>query len=173
MIEFNIKDLSEADIRTKYITPAIVKAGWSSFSQMREEYPITKGRIIARGKTCRREMPLKADYVLFYKPNKPIAIVEAKDNNHSIGDGMQQALTYAKMMDIPFVFSQMAMDLYSITNSFPKVTWKQRFRWMSFPRLIHYGKCITNKRTSARHRIRLSTNPIILIIPTNTRAITR
>ncbi len=102
---FDKKSLSEADIRTKYITPAIVKAGWSSFSQMREEYPITKGRIIARGKTCKREKPLKADYVLFYKPNKPIAIVEAKDNNHPIGDGMQQALNYAKMMDIPFVFS--------------------------------------------------------------------
>ncbi|MBQ6466320.1 MAG: DEAD/DEAH box helicase family protein [Clostridia bacterium] len=93
------------DIRTKYITPAIVNAGWDSFAQMREEYPITKGRIIARGKTCKREMPLKADYVLFYKPNKPIAIIEAKDNNHTIGDGMQQALNYAKMMDVPFVFS--------------------------------------------------------------------
>lgn len=81
MTSIDKKELSEADIRTKFITPAIVKAGWSSFSQMREEYPITKGRIIARGKTCKREMPLKADYVLFYKPNKPIAIVEAKDNN--------------------------------------------------------------------------------------------
>lgn len=104
-MEFNKKELSETDIRTKYITPAIVKAGWSSFSQMREEYPITKGRIIARGKNCTREKPLKADYVLFYKPDKPIAIVEAKDNNHTIGDGMQQALNYAKMMDVPFVFS--------------------------------------------------------------------
>lgn len=54
------KDLSEMDIRTKFITPAIVKAGWNAFSQMREEYPITKGRIIARGKTCKREKPLKA-----------------------------------------------------------------------------------------------------------------
>ena len=105
MSEFNKKDLSEADIRTKYITPAIVKSGWDTFSQMREEYPVTKGRIIARGKSCKREKPLKADYVLFYKPNKPIAVVEAKDNNHTIGDGMQQALNYAKMMDVPFVFS--------------------------------------------------------------------
>ena len=105
IMEINKKELSEADIRTKFITPAIVQSGWDSFSQLREEYPITKGRIIAHGKTCKREMPLKADYVLFYKPNKPIAIVEAKDNNHSIGDGMQQALNYAKMMDVPFVFS--------------------------------------------------------------------
>ena len=105
MTSIEKKELSEVDIRTKYITPAIAKSGWNSFSQMREEYPITKGRIIARGKTCKREKPLKADYVLFYKPNKPIAIVEAKDNNHTIGDGMQQALNYAKMMDVPFVFS--------------------------------------------------------------------
>ena len=101
----NKKELSEADIRTKYITPAIKNAGWDVSSQLREEYSITKGRIIATGQSCKRERPLKADYVLFYKPNKPIAIIEAKDNNHTIGDGMQQALNYAKMMDVPFVFS--------------------------------------------------------------------
>lgn len=99
------KSLTETDIRTKYITPAIIKAGWNPMSQLREEYNVTKGRIVARGKTCKREKPLKADYILFYKPNKPIAVVEAKDNNHSMSDGMQQALQYAKMMDIPFVFS--------------------------------------------------------------------
>lgn len=99
------KALSEADIRTKYITPAIEAAGWNKMAQMREEYPITAGRIIARGQVCKREKPLKADYVLFYKPNKPIAIVEAKDNNHTMSDGMQQALNYARMMNVPFVFS--------------------------------------------------------------------
>lgn len=102
---FDKKELSETDIRTKFITPALVKAGWNPITQMREEYTITKGRIIARGKTCKREAPLKADYVLFYKPNKPIAIIEAKDNNHTMSDGMQQALGYASMMDVPFVFS--------------------------------------------------------------------
>lgn len=105
MDSFDKKTLSEMDVRTKFITPAIVSAGWSSFSQMREEYKVTNGRIIARGKICKREAPLKADYVLFYKPNKPIAIIEAKDNNHTMGDGMQQALQYADMMDVPFVFS--------------------------------------------------------------------
>lgn len=99
------KTLSEADIRTKYITPVIEQAGWDKMSQMREEYSITAGRIIAHGQVCKREKPLKADYVLFYKPNKPIAIVEAKDNNHSMSDGMQQALNYAQMMNVPFVFS--------------------------------------------------------------------
>lgn len=86
------KQLLETDIRTKYITPAIEAAGWNKMTKMREEYPITAGRIIARGLVCKREKLLKADYVLFYKPNKPIAIVEAKDNNHTMSDGMQQAL---------------------------------------------------------------------------------
>ncbi|MCI6028341.1 MAG: type I restriction endonuclease [Clostridiales bacterium] len=99
------KQLSETDIRTKYITPAIEAAGWNKMTQMREKYPITAGRIVARGQVCKREKPLKADYVLFYKPNKPIAIVEAKDNNHTMSDGMQQALNYARMMNVPFVFS--------------------------------------------------------------------
>ena len=105
MNTINKKELSEMDIRTKFITPAITNAGWDPITQMREEYKVTNGRIIARGKSCKREAPLKADYVLFYKPNKPIAIVEAKDNKHTISDGMQQALGYASMMDVPFVFS--------------------------------------------------------------------
>ena len=105
MNSINKKELSEMDIRTKFITPAITNAGWDSITQMREEYKVTNGRIIARGKSCKREAPLKADYVLFYKPNKPIAIVEAKDNKHTMADGMQQALQYASMMNVPFVFS--------------------------------------------------------------------
>lgn len=105
MNSINKKELSEMDIRTKFITPAITNAGWDSITQMREEYKVTNGRIIARGKSCKREAPLKADYVLFYKPNKPIAIVEAKDNKHTMADGMQQALQYASMLNVPFVFS--------------------------------------------------------------------
>lgn len=105
MNSINKKELSEMDIRTKFITPAITYAGWDPITQMREEYKVTNGRIIARGKSCKREVPLKADYVLFYKPNKPIAIVEAKDNKHTMADGMQQALQYASMMNVPFVFS--------------------------------------------------------------------
>ena len=113
----NKKEFTEADIRTKFITPAIVKAGWNRMSQIREEYGITKGRILARGNTCKRESPLKADYVLFYKSNKPIAVVEAKDNNHTISDGMQQALQYANMLDVPFAFSSNG-DGFTFHNKF-------------------------------------------------------
>jgi type I restriction enzyme, R subunit len=73
--------------------------------QIREEVAFTKGRIIVRGKLVTRGKPKRADYILYYKPNIPITVVEAKDNNHSVGDGMQQALDYAVTLNIPFVFS--------------------------------------------------------------------
>jgi type I restriction enzyme R subunit len=99
------KDLSERDICTKFITPAIVQAGWDIHVQIREEISFTKGRIIVRGKLVTRGKAKRADYILYYKPNIPIALIEAKDNNHAVGDGMQQALEYALTLDIPFVFS--------------------------------------------------------------------
>src|SRR6202051_4696521 len=73
--------------------------------QIREEVAFTKGRIIVRGKLVSRGKAKRADYILYYKPNIPIAIIEAKDNAHSVGDGMQQALEYATTLDLPFVFS--------------------------------------------------------------------
>jgi type I restriction enzyme R subunit len=101
----NKKDLSERDICTKYITPAVKLAGWDEMTQLREEVSFTKGRIIVRGKLVTRGKAKRADYILYYKPNIPIALIEAKDNNHSVGDAMQQALDYSVTLDIPFVFS--------------------------------------------------------------------
>jgi len=101
----NKKDLSERDICTKYITPAVVQAGWDVLSQVREEVFFTKGRIIVRGRLVTRGKAKRADYILYYRPNIPIALIEAKDNTHAVGDGMQQALEYAATLDIPFVFS--------------------------------------------------------------------
>jgi type I restriction enzyme R subunit len=101
----NKKSLTERDICTKYITPAIEKAGWDVATQVREEFPLTKGKIIVRGKLHTRAKHKRADYVLFYKPNIPIAVIEVKDNNHSLGDGMQQGLSYAELLQVPFVFS--------------------------------------------------------------------
>lgn len=99
------KNLSERDICTKYITPAILKAGWNLNSQFREEVYFTKGRVIVRGKLVSRGEAKKADYILYYKPNLPIGVIEAKDNKHSLGHGMPQALEYAEMLNVPFVFS--------------------------------------------------------------------
>jgi type I restriction enzyme R subunit len=97
--------LSERDICTKFITPALRQAGWDDMLQIREEVGFTKGRIIVRGKLVTRGRAKRADYILYYKPNIPLALIEAKDNSHSVGDGMQQALDYAATLDIPFVFS--------------------------------------------------------------------
>lgn len=99
------RQLSERDICTKFITPALETAGWDVSTQIREEYPLTKGRIIVRGKLTTRARHKRADYVLFLKPNLPIAVIEAKDNTHTLGDGMQQALGYAELLDVPYAFS--------------------------------------------------------------------
>jgi type I restriction enzyme R subunit len=99
------KSFSERDICTKYITPAITAAGWDLHSQIREEVSFTKGRIIVRGKLHTRGELKRADYILSYKPNIPLAVIEAKDNSHGVGSGMQQALNYAETLDVPFVFS--------------------------------------------------------------------
>jgi len=101
----NKNKLSERDICTKFITPALEKAGWDIITQVREEYSLTNGRIIVRGKLHTRAQNKRADYVLFYKPNIPIAIIEAKDNTHTIADGMQQGLSYAQLLQVPFAFS--------------------------------------------------------------------
>lgn len=100
------KALKETEIRTRYITPALVRAGWDlDQNQVRENYTIAPGKIVVRGKLHAREAAKFADYVLFLKPGLPLAVVEAKDNNHSLGSGMQQAHGYADRLDVPFVFS--------------------------------------------------------------------
>jgi type I restriction enzyme R subunit len=101
----NKKLLTERDICTKYITPSLQQSGWNLITQVREEVSFTDGRIYVRGKLHTRGTKKRADYILYYKSNIPIAIIEAKDNNHRIGSGIQQALEYANILDIPFVFS--------------------------------------------------------------------
>ena len=99
------KKLSERDICTQYINPALQRAGWDFAMQVREEVSFTKGRVIVRGKLHTRGRQKRADHVLYYAPNLPIAVIEAKDNRHTLGDGMQQALGYAETLDTPFAFS--------------------------------------------------------------------
>ncbi|WP_109313560.1 EcoAI/FtnUII family type I restriction enzme subunit R [Ruegeria sp. AU67] len=99
------RSLSERDICTKFITPALRKSGWDEINQIREEVSFTKGRIIVRGKLVSRGKGKRADYVLSVKPNIPIAVIEAKENTQAIGAGLQQGLEYAETLGIPFVFS--------------------------------------------------------------------
>ncbi len=107
----NKKDLSERDICTKFITPAIQAAGWQQ-NQFREEVKLTKGRVIVRGQIATRIEnpearggPKRADYVFYGLPNLPLAVLEVKRNIFEIAHGMQQALAYAEMLDAPFAIS--------------------------------------------------------------------
>lgn len=142
------KGLSERDICTKFITPAITEAGWDIQAQVREEVTFTKGRIIVRGRMHMRGEARRADYILYHQPNFPIALIEAKDNNHRVGDGMQQALAYAETLDIPFVFSSngdgflfhdrtgtgSAVETELTLNNFPSPDdlWQGYCRWKGY-----------------------------------------
>jgi type I restriction enzyme R subunit len=110
-LSMNKKMLSEADIKEKFITPAIINSGWDEHTQIIREYSITAGRIWVKGKLTARGKKLFADYVL-YISGIPVAIVEAKDNNQTIKAGIQQALKYSNLMDIPFVFSSNGDGFY-------------------------------------------------------------
>ena len=101
----NKKDLSERDICTQFILPALVKSGWDVEKQVREEVFFTDGRIFVKGNKTTRGKRKRADFILYLKPNIPIAVIEAKDNNHSVGAGLQQALGYAEILDVPVAFS--------------------------------------------------------------------
>ena len=99
------KEMTEEDIKLRFITPAIIKNNKWDINSITMETRITDGRINLKGNLVSRERPKKADYILYINSNNPIAIVEAKDNNHSISHGLQQAMTYAKMLDVPFAYS--------------------------------------------------------------------
>ncbi|MGF6264399.1 type I restriction enzyme R subunit [Paraburkholderia youngii] len=103
----NRKSLSEQDIRSKFISPALIGAGWDLQTQLREEVALTAGRVVVRGNKAKRDEKTirRADYVLYLKPGIPLAVVEAKDNTHTVRAGIQQALDYAAMLDVPFAFS--------------------------------------------------------------------
>ena len=103
-LQMNKKELSEEDIKARYITPAVEGAGWDK-KQIRYEYSFTAGRIILRGQVTARGKRKFADYVLFYRPNFALAIIEAKDNNHPVGAGLQQAIEYANALDIKYVYA--------------------------------------------------------------------
>ncbi|MBM96338.1 MAG: restriction endonuclease [Oceanospirillaceae bacterium] len=148
------KTLKETEIRTRFITPAIVEAGWDIHSQVREEYSVSAGRIQVRGRMHSRGKPRQADYVLCFQKNQPIAVLEAKDNKHSLGDGMQQALDYAEKLDVPFaissngdgflfhdrsglVFPQVETTLALHELPGPDQLWQAYCQWKGIPQANH------------------------------------
>jgi type I restriction enzyme, R subunit len=132
----NKKLLTESDIRTKFITPAIVGPNgdkWNVMTQIREEVYFTKGRVIVRGKTVKRGEAKKADYILSYKPNLPIAVIEAKDNTHTLGAGMQQALEYAEILALPFAYSSNGDGFLEHDRTITSGTVEREFPLNEFP----------------------------------------
>ena len=127
------KDLSERDICTKYIAPAIQSAGWDIQTQVREEFSFTDGRIYVRGNLTTRGGRKRADYVLYYKPNIPIAIIEAKDNKHTVKAGIQQALDYADILDIPNVYSSNGDGFYEHDKTRSNGTIEKEISLNEFP----------------------------------------
>lgn len=105
MTGINKKDLSETDIINKFIRPAIKRSGWDDMTQIREEVKLRDGKVVVRGQMAIRQTVKSADIVLYHKPNLPLAVIEAKANKHEIGKGMQQALDYASLLEVPFVFA--------------------------------------------------------------------
>jgi type I restriction enzyme R subunit len=101
----NKKALSESDIISKFIMPAIKRAGWDDMTQIRQEVKLRDGKVIVRGMAAARKTVKSADIVLYHKPSIPLAVIEAKANKHEIGKGLQQGLDYARLLDVPFVFA--------------------------------------------------------------------
>jgi type I restriction enzyme R subunit len=99
------KSLSEQDICSKYVLPAIIKGGYNLHSQIREQVTFTAGRIQVHGKTISRGEKKRADFILYYKNNLPVAVIEAKDNNHTSGAGLEQAKQYAEALGVSFAYS--------------------------------------------------------------------
>ena len=97
--------LTESDIISKFILPAIKEADWDDMIQIRQEVKLRDGKVVVRGQAAARKKVKSADIVLYHKPGLPLAVVEAKANKHEIGKGMQQALDYARLLDVPFAFA--------------------------------------------------------------------
>ena len=142
------KSLSEQDICTKFITPAIEKAGWDRNTHFLQEVSFTDGKIYVRGKLHSRGKAKRADYILYYKPNIPIAIVEAKDNKHSIGAGLQQALDYSSILDIPFVFSSNGDGFVFHDKTATDQSIETEIDNDSFPTPAFFGRNISNIKAS-------------------------
>lgn len=105
MSTINKAKLTETDIITKFILPAVKEAGWDDLTQIRQEVKLRDGKVVVRGQMAARKKVKSADIVLYHKPGLPLAVIEAKANKHEIGKGMQQGLDYASLLEVPFVFA--------------------------------------------------------------------
>lgn len=171
--------LSERDICTKFITPAIEAAGWDIKIQVREEVSFTDGRIYVKGHLTSRGQKKRADYILYYKPNIQLAVIEAKDNTHTARSGIQQALDYAKHLEVPFVFSSngdgflfhdktqtgenLETELKLEEFPSPEVLWKKYCNWKGIidpdvERIVSQDYFLDSKGRSPRYYQQIAIN---------------
>ena len=141
-------------------------------TQIREEVYFTKGRVIVRGKTVKRGEAKKADYILFYKPNIPIAVIEAKDNNHSVGAGMQQALEYAEILDVPFAYSSNGDAFLEHDRTGTAAPSNGKSRSTSFPRPRNSGRATAQAKGYTPRRKRSPRRTTTTTAPAKRRATT-
>jgi type I restriction enzyme R subunit len=161
------KTLSERDICTKFITPAVEKSGWNRLTQLLEEVSFTDGKIYVRGKLTARGNQKRADYILYYKPNIPIAIIEAKDNKHSVRAGIQQALDYAQILDIPCVFSSNGDGFLFHDRTATDGNIETEIGIDDFPTPNNFGRNTKNTKALQRQKLkRLLRKTIILTVQT-------
>lgn len=140
MADLNLSTLTEADIITKRVMPAILDAGWNDTTQIRQEVKLRDGKVIVRGKVAARRTVKSADIVLYHKPGIPLAVIEAKANKHEIGKGMQQGIEYARLLDVPFVFATNGDGFISAMPRQPKASCsKNILLWTSFRRQMNSG----------------------------------
>lgn len=139
--------LTETDIITKFILPAVKNVGWDDLTQIRQEVKLRDGKVIVRGQAAARKKVKSADIVLYHKPNMPLAVIEAKANKHEIGKGIQQALDYAGLLEVPFVFAsngdgfifhdktnltQLEQELQLADFPTPKALWDKYCTWKGY-----------------------------------------
>lgn len=127
------KDLSERDICTQFILPALKKSGWNIETQIREEVSFTDGRIYVKGNKTTRGTRKRADYILYYKPNIPVAIIEAKSNKLSMNAGIQQGIEYADILDIPLAYSSNGDGFYEHDKTLSNGQIERSFSLDNFP----------------------------------------
>lgn len=149
--------MTEEDIKLNFITPTLISKGWKDKITMETKVQFTDGKINIRGNLVAREAPKKADYILYINANNPIAIVEAKDNNHSVSHGIQQAMIYAQMLDIPFAYSSNGDGFYE--HDF--LTGKERE--ISLEEFPTYDELIARYKQESNDSEGLSDNEITII----------
>lgn len=130
--------------------PAVQNAGWDLMTQIRQEVKLRDGKVIVRGQLGVRKTVKSADIVLYHQPNIPLAVIEAKANKHEVGKGIQQGLDYARLLEVPFVFSSNG-DGFIFHTRPTQINSKHRFNYQTFPRQSSFGKSIVNFVDSQQH----------------------